>query len=282
MQELSGRTAVVTGAASGIGLALARVWAAEGMRVVVADVEAESLEAAAEELRAGGAEVLAVRTDVSDPEQVESLAERSVEAFEKVHLVCHNAGVFVGGLSWETPVADYAWTFDVNVFGVIHGIRSFTPRQLSHGEPGHVVITSSMAGLTTMPALGAYTMSKHAVLALAETLHHELAQRKSALRVSALCPEVVNTRIGEAGRNRPAHRQRAQAHRSAEAVEKALSGNTAHGLDPGVIAARTLAAVREECFYVLPPEGDMFRGACQARMDAISATADPAALAPPG
>jgi NAD(P)-dependent dehydrogenase (short-subunit alcohol dehydrogenase family) len=270
MKELDGRTAVVTGAASGIGRALARAFVNEGMRVVVADVQRPALEAVAEELRAAGGEVLPVTTDVSVADDVSALAERAQQAFGDIHVVCHNAGVFAGGLSWEAPLSDYAWVFDVNVWGVIHGVRAFTPLQLAHGDEGHIVITASMAGVTSTPFCAAYMMSKHAVLALAETLHLEMAAKNSAIGVSALCPELVNTRIGDSERNRPPHRKRGgSSHDERDLAEGALRASTSRGLDPDAIAARTLAAIRAQRFYVLAPEGDPFRDACHARLDAI-------------
>ena len=276
MKKLAGRVAVVTGGASGIGRALARAFAAEQMRVVLADMQRAPLEAAAEELRKGGAEALAVVTDVSVADDVSALAERAEQEFGPIHVVCHNAGVFAAGLSWEAPLADYAWVFDVNVWGVIHGVRAFTPRQLAHGDEGHIVITASMAGLTSTPFCAPYVMSKHAVLALAETLHLELTAKGSAIGVSVLCPEVVNTRIAESDRNRPArHKRGGPSHPERDLVEGALNSQTSTGLDPGAIAARTLAAIRDGRFYVLPPDGDPWRDACDARLDAIRHVRNP-------
>jgi NAD(P)-dependent dehydrogenase (short-subunit alcohol dehydrogenase family) len=276
MRSFEGRVAVVTGAASGIGRALARAFANEHMRVVIADVQRPALEAVAEELRAAGAEVLAVATDVSVADDVSALAERAEDEFGRIHVVCHNAGVFAAGLSWEAPLSDYAWVFDVNVWGVIHGVRAFTPLQLAHGDEGHIVITASMAAVTSAPFCAPYYMSKHAVLALAETLHLELAAKEAPIGVSALCPEVVNTRIGDSDRNRPPHRKRGgPSHGERELVEGALRQSTSTGLDPEQIAARTMAAIRERRFYILPPEGDAFRDACNARLDAIRHARNP-------
>ena len=276
MRTFDGRVAVVTGAASGIGRALARAFVNEHMRVVIADVQRPALEAVAEELRAAGGEVLAVATDVSVADDVSALAERAEDEFGRIHVVCHNAGVFAAGLSWEAPLSDYAWVFDVNVWGVIHGVRAFTPLQLAHGDEGHIVITASMAAVTSAPFCAPYYMSKHAVLALAETLHLELAAKESPIGVSALCPEVVNTRIGDSDRNRPPHRKRGgPSHGERELVEGALRQSTSTGLDPEQIAARTMAAIRERRFYILPPEGDAFRDACNARLDAIRHARNP-------
>jgi NAD(P)-dependent dehydrogenase (short-subunit alcohol dehydrogenase family) len=252
----------------------------ENMRVVLADVQGPALDAVAEELRAAGGEVRAVVADVSVADDVSALAERAEQEFGRIHVVCHNAGVFAAGLSWEAPLSDYAWVFDVNVWGVIHGVRAFTPLQLAHGEEGHVVITASMAALTSTPFCAPYVMSKHAALALAETLHLELAARNAAIGVSVLCPEVVNTRIAQSDRNRPAHHKRGgPSHPERELVEGALSSQTGAGLDPGAIAKRTLAAIREGRFYVLPPDGDPWRLACDARLDAIRNGRNPGSIA---
>jgi NAD(P)-dependent dehydrogenase (short-subunit alcohol dehydrogenase family) len=272
--QLAGRTAVVTGAASGIGRALAGRCAAAGMRVVLADVEAAPLGEAARALEKQGAEALAVVTDVSRPEQVEALAQRAEDAFGAVHLVCNNAGVFAGGLSWETPLADYEWVLSVNVWGVLHGVRAFVPRLLAQGE-GHVLITASMASLTAAPFSAPYTMSKHAVLALAESLHLELRARGAAVGVSVLCPEMIRTGIGESARNRPERFERGvPSHPERELVEGALRAGAATGLDPDVVAARALDAVREGRFYVLPPEDDPWIAAMRARQDDLRAGGD--------
>jgi NAD(P)-dependent dehydrogenase (short-subunit alcohol dehydrogenase family) len=283
LRELRGRVAVVTGAASGIGRALARAFAAEQMKVVLADVQRAPLEATADELRATGGEVLAVPTDVTVPADVNALADRAEQAFGAIHVVCHNAGVFAGGLSWEAPISDYAWVFDVNVWGVIHGVRAFVPRQLAHGEEGHVVLTASMAAVTSTPFVAPYTMSKHAVLALAETLRLELAAKGAPIGVSVLCPELVHTRIGDAERNRPRRYERGPSHPERDLVEGAIRAATTAGIDPAEIAARALAAIRSDRFYVLAPEGDPFRSACHARLDAIRAEGQPVAAisAPP-
>jgi len=276
VRDFAGRVAVVTGAASGIGRALARAFAERGMRIVLADLQAAALDAIAAELRGVGADVLAVPTDVAVADEVTALAESAQEAFGRVHVVCHNAGVFAAGLSWEASLADYAWVFDVNVWGVVHGVRAFTPLQLDHGEPGHVVITASMAALTSAPFCAPYYMSKHAVLALAETLHLELAAKGAAVGVSVVCPELVNTRIGESDRNRPErHKSDGPSHAERELVEDAIRAGTRTGIDPQVIAARTLAAIEEERFYVLPPPGDPWRDACEKRLEAIRRAHNP-------
>jgi NAD(P)-dependent dehydrogenase (short-subunit alcohol dehydrogenase family) len=204
MEEFAGRVAVVTGAGSGIGQGIARAAANEGMRVVVADVEHGALEATATELRAGGAEVLAVATDVSDAAEVDALADAAYERFGGVHLLCNNAGVFQAGVVWQRTLGDWEWVMGVNFYGVLHGIRSFVPRMIEAGEPGHVVDTSSMAGIMTVAFSGPYVVSKFATAALTECLAHDLrAQGVEHLGVSCLVPGSVDTRIADSTRNRP-------------------------------------------------------------------------------
>ncbi|MEM7408714.1 MAG: SDR family NAD(P)-dependent oxidoreductase [Myxococcota bacterium] len=276
MRDFQGRVAVVTGAASGIGRALGVRFAEAGMNVVLADVQRDALEATAAQLREHGGEVRAVVTDVTQADDLLALAEATEDAFGAAHVVCHNAGVFAAGLSWEAPLTDYAWVLDVNVWGVIHGIRAFTPRLLSHGEPAHQVITASMAGVTTSPFVAPYTLSKHAAVALAETLYLELRAKQSAIGVSVLCPEVVATRIGDSERNRPEHQKRdGPTHAERDLVEDALRASTVGGLAPEAIAARTFEAIEEDRFYVFPPDGDPWRLACERRLDDIRHVRNP-------
>jgi len=282
MQQLQGRVAVVTGAASGIGRALSRAFGAEGMCVVLADVDAAALEETACDLAASGVEALAVRTDVSKAGDVRDLADRALERFGAVHVVCNNAGVFTGGLTWETPVEDYDWLLGVNLWGVIHGIRTFVPillAQAARGEEGHVVNTASMAALVSLPYAGLYGLSKHAVLALSESLFHELALSGTCVGVSVLCPEAVATRIAEAERNRPGGAADEAGSPARALVGAALRDATKQGISPEVIAARVLEAIRTRRFYVLSEDG--WRRSAEVRMEDLRSGRNPT-LAPPG
>jgi NAD(P)-dependent dehydrogenase (short-subunit alcohol dehydrogenase family) len=284
MQDLSDRVAVVTGAASGIGEALAERFADEGMKLVLADVDRTGLEDLAKRLEARGCETLVVPTDVSRPEEVDALADRAFEAFGQVHVVCNNAGVFSAGTSWETPLEDYEWVLGVNTFGVIHGIRSFVPKLIAQDSEAHVVNTASMAGVTTLPFVAAYNMSKHAVVALSEVLYHELNVTQSKVKVSVLCPEAIATRIDDAERGRP-EQYRADAGASAanpakEMVVDALAQTVREGLAPSVMADRVVSAIHEEKFYILSDEKD-WRRACNTRLDDVREGRNPT-FAPPG
>jgi NAD(P)-dependent dehydrogenase (short-subunit alcohol dehydrogenase family) len=280
MELFEGRVAVVTGAANGIGRAVAMRCAAEGMKVVCADIERDAAAALVATLEAKGAEALAVTTDVSQADQVNALAERTLERFGGVHFLMNNAGVYAGGLSWEAPQSDYEWVFSVNVYGILHGLRAFMPHLLEADE-GYVVNTASMAGLTATPFNASYYMSKHAALSLSETLYLEMQARQAKVGVSVLCPELIDTRIGFADRNRPEHLKRGEAeHAEQTLVEQAIKDATAKGLPPSAMAERVFEAMREERFYILPPEGDPFREACNTRLAQIRSATNPGANLP--
>jgi len=253
MRDLSGKVAVVTGGASGIGRALAERFAREGMKIVLADVEEKALSETREALAAGGAQVLAVPTDVSRAEQVDELARRTFDAFGTAHVVCNNAGVSVAGPAWQPSEADWAWVLGVNLWGVIHGIRAFVPRLVSQGE-GHVVNTASIAGLISAPGMGPYCATKHAVVALSECLFHDLAIATSGkVKVSVLCPAWVNTRIAESDRNRPASAPRRERERTSheQRMEGLVRAAVAGGIPPHVVAEKVLAAIVGERFWIL-------------------------------
>lgn len=202
MDDLEGRTAVVTGGASGIGLAMAERFAADGMNVVIGDIEQGALDAAVAGLRESGAAAVGALVDVSDPIQMTALADAARDEFGGFHLVCLNAGVGGGGLSWEADLATWQWVLDVNLWGIVHGIHAFVP-ELVDQEVGHVVITASLAGFVYGPMMGPYNASKAAAVAIGETLSAELAAEAPDVGVSILCPGWVNTRIFESDRNRP-------------------------------------------------------------------------------
>lgn len=202
MQDLTGKTAVVTGAASGMGNAMARRFAREGMKIVLVDVEADALAEATAALEADGADILAQQVDVSDAAAMDALADATLERFGAVHIVCNNAGVGSGGPMWELTTEDWEFCMRPNLWGVIHGVRVFTKHMIAQNE-GHIVNTASMAGLVTVPGMGPYNVTKHGVVTLSESLYHELADLGSAVGVSVLCPGHVNTRIWESHRNRP-------------------------------------------------------------------------------
>ena len=258
MKDLKGKVAVVTGGASGIGRAMAERFAAEGMKVVLADIEEGALTRAESEMRATGATVASKRTDVSRGEDVEALAGFTIDTFGAVHVVCNNAGVAVGGVTWQQTVKDWEWVLGVNLWGVIHGIRAFIPIMLQQGDECHVVNTASGAGLHTRPWLAMYCASKHAVVALSESLYHELSLTGSKIKVSVLCPAVVNTRIGESERNRPDVLRDAGETgvpgQQMQAMEQAFRALLATGLPPEQVADAVVGAIRDERFYIITHE----------------------------
>ncbi|HEY7106007.1 MAG TPA: SDR family NAD(P)-dependent oxidoreductase [Acidimicrobiia bacterium] len=259
MDELTGRTAVVTGAASGIGRSLATRFAREGMSVVLADVEADALASAAgvvAELadRDAGGRVVAVQTDVADAASVEALAVRAFDELGAVHVLCNNAGVFQGGVTWERSTADYEWTLGVNLWGILHGIRSFVPRMLEQGDDAHVVNTISTAGLATTPFCAPYEVSKFAAAAATECLAHDLRARNAPIGVSMLCPGSVDTAIARSRRNRPEHLVEPRTDRDA-VVEEALARTTGAGAHPDHVAECVVRAIHEDIFFVPTSEG---------------------------
>jgi NAD(P)-dependent dehydrogenase (short-subunit alcohol dehydrogenase family) len=251
MQELGGK---VTGGASGIGLALAGAFAAEGMRIVLADIEVDPLEEAAAKLAAGGTEVLAVSTDVRHYAEVDALADATIERFGAVHVVCNNAGVVAGGLSWEISPERFRWVVAVNLLGVAHGIRAFVPRLIAQGE-GHVVNTASAAGLITGPGMSSYFATKHGVVALTEALANELALNgHGSVGTTVLCPEFVRTRIHEAERNLPPDVPPPPADDAATAAGREMFAAmiVEGGIEPSIVAGAVVDAVKADRFYVLP------------------------------
>lgn len=257
MKKFEGKVAVITGGASGIGFGLAERAARDGMRVVLADIEQGALEEAATKLRESGAEVLAVVTDVAKLEQVEALRDQTLAKFGGVHLLCNNAGVSVGGLTWEITQDDWTWILGVNLWGVIHGIRVFVPGMVAAGEEGHVVNTASMAGLISGPMMSAYNATKHAVVGISESLHHEFGLVAPHLHCSVLCPGWVNTRIADSERNRPSDLPDAFDVKSTPNFANAdsmLRQLLRSGMSPAGVADHVFQAVADERFWILTHE----------------------------
>jgi NAD(P)-dependent dehydrogenase (short-subunit alcohol dehydrogenase family) len=272
VKELSGRVAVVTGAASGIGRGLAGRFAAEGMKVVLADIEDEALALAEKELAAEGAEVLAVKTDVASRESVDALAAATIERFGKVHIVCNNAGVSGGGggAIWLTTTRDWEWTLGVNLMGVVHGIQAFVPLMVEHGEEGHVVNTSSVLGLSTGGG-SIYGVTKHGVARLSEGLYHDLKAAGASIGVSVLCPGMIATQIITSDRNRPDHLRNDDRDIPAEMVERRRMMQDRfleQGMPPAEVAEIVVDAIRNDRFYVLT-HPEMIKPQVEARLRAI-------------
>ena len=262
MKDFKGRTAVLTGAASGFGLECARIAALEGMNVVLVDVQADALAAAQAQIEAlaapQGGRVMARQVDVSNADAMQALAAQVQASFGAPHLVFNNAGVASGGLVWENTVKDWEWVLGVNVWGVVHGVRLFTPMMLAAaaadpGYQGHIVNTASMAGLLSPPNMGVYNVSKHAVVTLSETLFQDLALVTTQVHAHVLCPFFVPTGISASGRNRPAGVSDADAkptrsQRIGQALsDKAVGSGKVSAAD---VAAKVFDALREDRFYI--------------------------------
>lgn len=255
MRAFQDRVAVITGSASGIGRSLARRCAHEGMKVVLADIEEAALAETETELRALGAPVLTVVTDVSQARDVELLAQKTLDAYGAVHLLCNNAGVGVVRSVWESTLADWQWVLGVNLWGVVHGVRVFVPIMLSQDTECHIVNTASIAGLVVGPgSSSSYNVSKHGIVALSETLYYELAQRGAKVKVSVLCPSWVATRIFDAERNRPIELRNdpltLPADPLAEAVIQAGRQAAQHGMSPEQVAEQVFQAITREQLYI--------------------------------
>jgi len=264
------RVAVVTGAASGIGLALSERFAAEGMKIVMADVEAGALETAAEGLRRKARAVLASRVDVSRPDDVERLARETYQTFGAAHVLCNNAGVAVIGAAHEHTLADWQWVIGVNLWGVIHGVRAFLPRMLAGGDEGHIVNTASMAGLTTAPFMSVYDVTKHGVVALSESMYKEGQLTGSPIGVSVVCPGLIDTNIMRSSRNRP--EELAEAGKTgamAQAFGQSLGDRLAGGYPPSEVAAQVFEGIREGRFYIVPAQPEVKAGIAIRAQDLI-------------
>jgi len=280
MKTFRDKVVVITGGASGLGREFANVAAREGMKLVLADVQADALERAADALRAQGAAVVARLCDVRKGEQVQALADAAIAEFGAVHLVFNNAGVGSGGLIWENTEADWEWVMGVNVWGVIHGVRIFTKLMLESAKSdpsfeGHIVNTASMAGLLNAPAMGVYNVSKHAVVALSETLYQDLQLVGAPIGASVLCPYFVPTGISQSHRNRPEDVRMTQgptaSQLAAQAMtDKAVSSGKVSAQD---VAEKTFKAIADGDFYIYSHPGAL--AGVQERMEHIVAGSNP-------
>jgi NAD(P)-dependent dehydrogenase (short-subunit alcohol dehydrogenase family) len=276
VRELAGKTAFVTGGAAGIGLALGRAFAQAGMKVMLADIETEALRAAVKSLQEISPDIAGTICDVADAGSVERAAQAAFDAFGKVHVVCNNAGVAAGGGIDHISLDNWRWVIDVNLMGVLHGIKSFLPHIRAHGEGGHIVNTASMAGMQSDLGFSPYGASKFAVVSMSEGLSFQL--KPHGIGVSVLCPRYVRTRIGESGRNRPERYGQSQPldpASPAAAMVAAIARNIDAGLEPDAVAARVLAAIRDDELYIFTHPGmraevDQRFAAILAAMDAVS------------
>jgi NAD(P)-dependent dehydrogenase (short-subunit alcohol dehydrogenase family) len=283
MRDVHGKVAVVTGAASGIGRGMCEAFSDAGMRVVLADVEEQALERTSRQLRAGGADVHAVRTDVSKPEQVQALADETLRHYGAVHVVCNNAGVATETVpSWGGTLDDWNWVLGVNLMGVIYGVRTFLPILIDQGDGGHIVNTASLAGLVT-GGNTPYAVTKFGVVALSEGTYLELKRGGYRPSISVLCPGFVNTNILDCSRNRPpelAETAQPMVGPVADAFREWFTEQLKQGLDPRRVGDQVLAAIRDDRFYILThPE---WNTTVEHRVRAILAGDNPSALPPPG
>jgi len=278
VQDFEGKVAVITGGASGLGLAMARRFGAAGMKVVIGDIETGALADAEASLQAAGIEAIGRRTDVAQSSDLEALADAAYERFGAVHILANNAGIGGSpGAMWELSDADWRWVIDVDLWSVIHGVRAFVPRMISSGEEGHVINTASVAGLISGAVGGPYTVAKFGVVALSEQLYFELGRAQHAIGVSVLCPGFVNTRIYDSGRNRqesygqPANEQSPER----EELREALEAMRETMIQPETIGDRVFDAVVENQLYVVEPGSDAVSEAIQSRLDHVSGRSNP-------
>ena len=278
MQEFEGKVAVITGGASGIGLGMATRFAAEGMRLVLADIEEAVLEEAAAGLRENGAEVLTVQTDCGDAASMDNLAEESLAHYGSVHVVCNNAGVGARGTMWKLGVNDWEFVLRVNLWGVIHGVRVFAPHLVEQDE-GHIVNTGSMAGLVSVSGTGPYNVSKHGVVTLSETLYGELQDAGSNVGVSVLCPGIIRTNLRNSERNRPEHLRDLDAEAVKERTQSTPGFSDTvrlQALSPEWAAECVFEGIKENRFYILTH--DDHEGQIPRRHDAIQNDGNPAVV----
>ena len=279
ISDFRNKTAVLTGAGSGFGLECARIGAKLGMHLVLADVQQDALDRAVAETQAAGAQVLGMRVDVSKADQVEALGAATLARFGAPHLVFNNAGVGSGGLIWENSLQDWEWVIGVNLMGVAHGIRVFTPMMLAAAEndaafQGHIVNTASMAGLLNAPNMGIYNVSKHAVVSMSETLYQDLALVTDQISASVLCPFFVPTGISESHRNRPEGMQASRPTRS-QLISQAMSDKAVSSgkVSAAEVAQKVFDAVAANQFYIYSHPKSI--GSVQVRMEDILLSRNP-------
>jgi NADP-dependent 3-hydroxy acid dehydrogenase YdfG len=248
--------------------------------VVLADIEQGKLDQAVDAISGLGAEAIGVLTDVGSGESVAALCAASVARFGSVQILCNNAGVYTGGQLWEQTEDDYEWLIRVNQWGIIHGLRHFVPQMIAQGDECHIVNTSSMASMCTLPFAGIYHMTKHAALALSECLFHELSMTAPQISVSCLCPELVNTGIATSSRNRPANLAEENITDMQQMSMTAITDATAGSLSPRVLADRVLQAIKHKVFYILPPDDNPWRETANTRLEDLRLARNPT-FAPP-
>ncbi len=278
MEQFAGGTAVVTGGASGMGLAFAHRFAEAGMNIVLGDIEAEPLAMAEASIAAKGVKVMPVRTDVAKADDVEALAAKSYERFGKVNILCNNAGIGGSpGNTWELSKKDWEWVIDVDLWSVINGIRSFVPRMIANGEAAHIVNTASVAGLVSGAVGGPYTVAKFGVVALSEQLYFELGRAGHNIGVSVLCPGFVNTNIFDSGRNRQAeYGEPAVAPPPESAQRRAMIDAIRNQiLQPGEIAELVFEAIQTRKLYIVPTGSEALEGAIRTRLENVMERRNP-------
>ncbi|MFW9940823.1 MAG: SDR family NAD(P)-dependent oxidoreductase [Candidatus Thorarchaeota archaeon] len=280
MKEFKGKVAVITGAASGIGLGIARRAAKEGMKLVIADIEKDALNRTEEELKSSGTEVISVVVDVSKLEDIEKLAQKTIDKFGEVNLLCNNAGVASPGFLWEGVLSDWEWVIGVNLWGVIHGIRTFIPIMLQQDNECYIVNTSSMAGIMSGDyANGIYGITKQGVVSLSESLRASFTQMGIKIGISVLCPGVVNTRITSSERNRPAEfcgtdymppfDRIIENHPELEQVVRAAPKIWEAGTDPDQSGDIVFEAIKKGIFYIFTEAGPAWETGMKTRFDGI-------------
>lgn len=278
MKTLKDRVAVITGAAEGIGKAIAQAAAAEGMHLVLADINGDLLAQTVSQFKTDGIDAIGVKTDVANADDVQALADAAFAAHGNVHLLVNNAGVAVAKSAWETTQQDWDWVMGINLYGVTHALRAFLPTMLAKGDEGHVVNTASLAGLISEPAMAAYNVSKFGVVTLSEGLFHDLALRNARVKVSVLCPAWVKTRITDSERNRAAEDRSdpSTLHPVSLQTGASIVRAVENGISPDKVAGAVIQAVKDERFYILTHARSKM--AVQIRMEDIVNERDPTLL----